>query len=45
MVKHAYFDSVEYAQNLATQWIWAYNSEQPHSSIGGITPIKLLEAI
>jgi len=34
-----------HAQNLATQWMWVYNNERPHSSIGGIPPKKLLEAI
>jgi transposase InsO family protein len=35
----------EHAQSLATQWMWAYNNVRPHSSIGGIPPRKLLEAI
>ena len=39
------FDSIEHAQNLASQWMWVYNNERPHSSIGGIPPRKLLEAI
>ena len=39
------FDSIEHAQNLATQWMWVYNNERPHSSIGGIPPRKLLKAI
>jgi len=39
------FDSIEHAQSLATQWMWVYNNERPHSSIGGIPPRKLLEAI
>jgi transposase InsO family protein len=25
--------------------MWVYNNERPHSSIGGIPPRKLLEAI
>ena len=32
------FDSIEHAQHLATQWLWTYNNERPHSAIGGITP-------
>ena len=32
------FNSIEHAQHLATQWLWTYNNERPHSSIGGITP-------
>ena len=39
------FDSVEHAKNMATQWMRVYNNERPHSSIGGIPPRKLLEAI
>ena len=39
------FDSIECAQSLAAEWIWVYNNEQPHSSIGGVPPRKLLEAI
>jgi hypothetical protein len=29
----------------STQWMWTYNSERHYSSIGGIPPRKLLEAI
>ena len=32
------FDSVEQAQELATEWLWKYNNERPHTSIGGIPP-------
>lgn len=32
------FESIEHAQNLATQWLWTYNNIRPHSSIGGIPP-------
>ena len=39
------FDSVEHAQNLATQWMLVYNNVRPHSSIGEIPPRKLLEVI
>jgi putative transposase len=39
------FDSIERAQLLAAQWIWVYNNERPHSSIGGVPSRKLLEAI
>jgi len=38
------FNSIEQAQHLATQWLWTYNNERPHSAIGGITPwMKLLQ--
>jgi hypothetical protein len=37
------FDSIEHAQNLATQWMWVYNNERPHSSIGGIPPRRLFK--
>lgn len=39
------FDSIDHAQYLATQWMWVYNNERPHSAIGGVPPRKLLEAI
>jgi len=32
------FDSVEHAQELATEWLWKYNNERPHTAIGGIPP-------
>lgn len=32
------FESIQHAQLLATQWLWTYNNQRPHSSIGGITP-------
>ena len=38
-------DSIVHAQSLASEWLWLYNNEQPHSSIGGFPPRKLLEAI
>lgn len=39
------FNSVEQAQLLATQWLWIYNHERPHSAIGGIPPAQKLNAI
>ena len=33
-----HFDSIEQAQNLATQWLWTYNNERPNSAVGGIPP-------
>jgi putative transposase len=38
------FESVEHAQWLATQWLWTYNNERPHTAIGGIPPRQLLAA-
>jgi len=38
------FDSIEHAQLLATQWLWQYNNERPHTAIGGIPPRQLLNA-
>jgi putative transposase len=47
MVKFGLFldEIFQHVQSLATQWMWVYNNERPHSSIGGIPPRKLLEAI
>ena len=39
------FDSIEHTQSLETQWMWVYNNERLHSSIGGVPPRELLEAI
>jgi putative transposase len=39
------FNSIEHAQSLATEWMRLYDNERPHSSIGGVPPRKLLEAI
>ncbi len=38
------FESIERAQELATEWMWSYNHERPHSALGGITPQMKLEA-
>ena len=37
------FESVENAQNLATEWLWTYNNMRPHSAIGGVPPRRLIE--
>ncbi len=29
---------------LATQWLWTYNNERPHTAIGGVPPRQLLKA-
>lgn len=38
------FDSVEQAQELATDWLWKYNNERPNMAIGGEPPKQLLKA-
>lgn len=38
------FESVEQAQNLATEWLWTYNNQRPHTAIGGVPPRQLLKA-
>lgn len=38
------FESIEQAQELATQWLWTYNNERPHTAIGGVPPRQLLQA-
>lgn len=38
------FTSLEHAQLLATQWLWTYNHERPHSAIGGMPPAKKMKA-
>jgi putative transposase len=37
------FESIEHAQNLATEWLWTYNNERPNSGIGGVPPRQLLQ--
>lgn len=36
------FESVDHAQQTATQWLWLYNNEWPNMAIGGITPKQKL---
>jgi putative transposase len=38
------FETVEQAQELATNWLWLYNNERPNMAIGGIPPKQLLRA-
>lgn len=38
------FDTVQQAQQLATEWLWIYNNERPNSAIGGVPPRSLLMA-
>ena len=36
-------ESIEAAQEFATQWLWTYNNERPNMGIGGITPAQKLK--
>ena len=36
------FNSIEHAQLLATQWLWTYNNDRPHTAVGGVPPRWLL---
>ena len=36
------FESIEYAQSTATEWLWQYNTNRPNMAIGGITPYQKL---
>jgi putative transposase len=38
------FHSIQHAQELATEWLWKYNNERPHTGIGGVPPRRLLMA-
>ena len=39
------FESIKQVQYLAIEWLWSYNNERPHTAIGGIPPIRLLEEV
>ena len=36
------FESIEHAQQTATEWLWRYNNERPNMALGGITPRQQL---
>jgi len=36
-------ESIEEAQEFATQWLWTYNNERPNMGIGGVTPAQKLK--
>ena len=47
-VRHEWLDqyiieSIEEAQDHATQWLWTYNNDRPNMGIGGITPAQKLK--
>ena len=37
------FETIEEAQQIATEWLWTYNHERPNLGIGGITPAQKLQ--
>ena len=37
------FETIEEAQQIATDWLWTYNNERPNMGIGGITPAQKLK--
>ena len=39
------FETIEEAQDQATQWLWTYNNERPNMGIGGITPAMKLKTV
>lgn len=46
-VRHEWLDqhiieSIEEAQDHATQWLWTYNNDRPNMGIGGLTPAQKL---
>ena len=38
------FETIEEAQDQATEWLWTYNNERPNMGIGGMTPAMKLKA-
>lgn len=47
-VRHEWLDqyiieTIEEAQDFATQWLWTYNNDRPNMGIGGITPAQKLK--
>ena len=43
MAKLYLFETIEEAQQIATEWLWTYNHERPNLGIGGITPAQKLQ--
>ena len=37
------FETIEEAQDQATEWLWTCNNERPNMAIGGITPAMKLK--
>jgi putative transposase len=47
-VRHEWLDqyiieTIEEAQDHATQWLWTYNNDRPNMGSGGITPTQKLK--
>jgi transposase InsO family protein len=40
-----WFDSLEHARELSAEWWTDYNTDHPHSALGGLTPIAYSGAI
>jgi putative transposase len=36
------FDDAEHVQQMSNDWIWMYNNDRPHESLGNITPAQFL---
>ena len=36
-IAHYIIESIEEAQDQATQWLWTYQNDRPNMGIGGIT--------
>ena len=39
-LKQRLFESIEQAQESATQWLWTYHNERPDMTIDGVPPIQ-----
>ena len=37
------FETIEEAQDQATEWLWTYNNQRPNMGIGGMTPAMKLK--
>jgi putative transposase len=37
------FETIEKAQQIATEWLWTYNHERPNTGIGGIKSAQKLQ--
>ena len=48
-VRHEWLDqhiieTIEEAQDFATQWLWTYNNDRPNMDVGAMTPAQKLNA-